>query len=393
MAPGLPGFTIVGLADTALQEARERVRGAIRNSGYEYPPRRITVNLAPGRAAQERSVARSGHSPGHPRRLGAGRRHRSLGGPRRAFAGRRAAPDAGSAADGRGPGAAPRAAESSCRADGLPEARLADGIEVVAAATLAEAAGLLRESRRGRGRAQPPRVELAADVTNESVTSDRDWAGGVDSEPGPDLAEVRGQIEARRAMELALAGGHCLVMVGPPGSGKTLLARTVPGLLAAARRHEARVGHDHRVGVGIRAGDGPGPDQAVPIAPPHHLVCGHGRRGTAPVAGRSHQGARRSPVSRRAARVRSRDARGPASAARGRPGGDLESGQGGRVSVALPADRGHEPVSVRARRGGRRPLPLPTRGRRSVRGPDIGSACETGSTCGCTCRGSIRTTT
>ena len=47
MAPGLPGFTIVGLADTALQEARERVRGAIRNSGYEYPPRRITVNLAP----------------------------------------------------------------------------------------------------------------------------------------------------------------------------------------------------------------------------------------------------------------------------------------------------------------------------------------------------------
>ena len=47
VAPGLPGFTIVGLADTALQEARERVRGAIRNSGYEYPPRRITVNLAP----------------------------------------------------------------------------------------------------------------------------------------------------------------------------------------------------------------------------------------------------------------------------------------------------------------------------------------------------------
>ena len=167
MAPGLPGFTIVGLADTALQEARERVRGAIRNSGYEYPPRRITVNLAPadlrkGGASLDLAIA-LGIMVGSEQVTAAGRwavlGELSLGGELRPV-----------------PGLLPMVAALARRrvrrvivpATGAAEAALAEGVEVVPAATLAEAATLLRASRRGRARAVPPRFELAEDVRFES---------------------------------------------------------------------------------------------------------------------------------------------------------------------------------------------------------------------------------
>jgi magnesium chelatase family protein len=237
VAPGLPGFTIVGLADTALQEARERVRGAIRNSGYEYPPRRITVNLAPA------DMRKSGASLDLAMALGilvgseqvraSGRwavlGELSLGGELRPV-----------------PGLLPMVAALARRhvrrvlvpVEGADESRLVGGIDVVPAATLAEAALLVRESSRGRARNRPPRVEMAAEVGDEPETPK---AGIGRENAGPDLADVRGQLEARRALELALAGGHCMVMVGPPGSGKTLLARTVPGLLPPLDDEEARV--------------------------------------------------------------------------------------------------------------------------------------------------------
>jgi len=268
VAPGLPGFTIVGLADTALQEARERVRGAIRNSGYEYPPRRITVNLAPAElrksgASLDLAIA-LGILVGSEQVKADGRwavlGELSLGGELR-----------------RVPGLLPMVVALAGRrvrriivpADGLVEARLATGVDVVGAETLSEAATLLRENRRGGARNRPPRVELA-----ESLADRDDPAAGLAHRQGinggPDLEEVRGQLEARRGMEIALAGGHCLVMIGPPGSGKTLLARTVPSLLPPLGDDEARMATI----IASVAGTDPvrGLIRKRPFRSPHHTI-------------------------------------------------------------------------------------------------------------------------
>lgn len=266
VAPGLPGLTIVGLADTALQEARERVRGAIRNSGYEYPPRRITVNLAPAdlrKAGASLDLAIAlGILVGSEQVSAMGRwavlGELSLGGELRPV-----------------PGLLPMVAALARRrvrrvvvpADGEEEARLADGIEVVPASTLTQAAALLRERRGGGSRKRPPRVELADELRCETEGS---ASGGPVAQPGPDLAEVRGQMEARRGLELALAGGHCLLMIGPPGSGKTLLARTVPSLLPPLSDDEARVA------TIIASVSGSAPVRGLirqrPFRSPHHTI-------------------------------------------------------------------------------------------------------------------------
>ncbi len=276
VAPGLPGFTIVGLADTALQEARERVRGAIRNSGYEYPPRRITVNLAPadlrkGGASLDLAIA-LGILVGSEQVKAAGRwavlGELSLGGDLR-----------------RVPGLLPMVSALSRRGlkrvivpmDGADEAQLAEGIAVLPAATLASAAALLRDSRRGRARVQPPRVELTGDGTREDPAGGEDLSSGgpslsagLSSVDVPDLAEVRGQLEARRALELALAGGHCLLLVGPPGSGKTLLARTIPALLPPLDASEAHIA----TVITSVAGSAPlrGLVRTRPFRAPHHTT-------------------------------------------------------------------------------------------------------------------------
>jgi magnesium chelatase family protein len=290
VAPGLPGFTMVGLADTALQESRERVRGAIRNSGLSFPPRRITVNLAPadlrkGGASLDLGIAvailvgsEQVRTSGRWAFIG----ELSLGGDVRAV-----------------PGILPMVAALGRRgvrrvvvpASAVEEARLAGGIECLAADTLRDVLEILRLAGSRHGRAigpAPARVELATGPSDvvAGVGGPGGWAGGADGRPPsvvpevPDLTEVRGQALGRRALEIALAGGHGLVLVGPPGSGKTLLARTIPGLLPPLDDREARVAS----AIASAAGDGPlsGLVRQRPFRAPHHTISYAGMVGGGP---------------------------------------------------------------------------------------------------------------
>jgi magnesium chelatase family protein len=265
VAPGLPGFTIVGLADVALQEARERVRGALRNAGFVHPPRRITVNLAPADlrkagASLDLAIAVGillGSDQVRPAR---GRLalvgELSLGGEVRSV-----------------PGILPMVAALARRglrravvpAGALDEARLVAGIEVLPVTTLAEAVDIVRSPRSRRSPASPARIDAAGGELDgvRSLTALPDRVV-------PDLGEVRGQLEARRGLEIALAGSHGLLLVGPPGTGKTLLARTIPGLLPPLDDQAALAA------TVVASASGEGPVRTLvrrpPFRTPHHTI-------------------------------------------------------------------------------------------------------------------------
>ncbi len=221
---GLPGFSIVGLPDTAVQEARERVRSGLANQVFAVPPRRIVANLAPA------DLRKAGPQYDLPIALailaGSGQLDPA------ALAGVGAAGEL--ALDGRlrpVPGVlamAEHAAAAGWRRLVVPaanaaEAALVSGLEVVGAATLREAVDVLE----GRVDPAPPAVDAAALLRDAERPA------------GPDLADVRGQPMGRRALEVAAAGGHSLLMVGPPGGGKTMLARRLPGILPPLELDEA----------------------------------------------------------------------------------------------------------------------------------------------------------
>jgi magnesium chelatase family protein len=249
---GLPCFTMVGLPDASVRESRDRVKSAIRNSGFEFPPHRVTVNLAPA------DVRKAGAAFDLPIALGILAAQGNV--ERREIndvliLGELSLDGSIHAARGVLPivAAARRAGMTSVLLPALNagEAAIVTGVRVLAVSSLAEAVDALNH----------PSTVVAA----------------VPAAPPPpptasaDLKDVRGQLLARRALEVASAGGHNLLLVGPPGAGKTMMARRVAGILPALTFDEAlEVTSVHSVAGLLPAGTGLVTER--PFRAPHHTI-------------------------------------------------------------------------------------------------------------------------
>jgi len=218
---GMPSFNLVGLPDTEVREARDRVRSALLISRFEFPLRRITVNLAPA------DLPKEGGRFDLPIALGILAASRQI--PARALEGQEFCGELsldGSLRGIRGALAASLAARRAGRALFVPrvnadEAALARGVTILPADSLLAIYAHLA----GQSLIQPHVVSATVGAAGEDDT--------------PDLLDVRGQFQARRALEVAAAGAHSLLFYGPPGTGKSMLARRLPGLLPPLDEDEA----------------------------------------------------------------------------------------------------------------------------------------------------------
>jgi len=261
LAPGLPSFTMVGLADTEVRESRERVRAALLSSGYEFPAGRVTVNLAPADLPKE-----SGRfdlpiaigvllASGQIAMPALARRKSGNGMPplaRWVLAGELSlsgalVPVAGALAialsvSRRQPGADLMLPAASARL-----AARVPGLNIYGAATLQDVVAQLEEKADLKVAATPDDAPVPAPLC---------------------LSDVRGQYSARRALEVAAGGGHNLLMLGPPGSGKSMLAQRLPGLLPPLRDDEAL---EAAAIASLRTGPPP-PFGLRPFRAPHHSI-------------------------------------------------------------------------------------------------------------------------
>jgi magnesium chelatase family protein len=260
---GLPATQLVGLADAAVRESRERIRAAVKHCGFELPPRAVTVNLAPA------DLRKEGNHLDLAIALGLLAAHGHL--PETALTGRLVCGELG--LDGAlrtvrgGLAIAELAARRGIREVLLPPATAAEAaalgeVPVLAVGNLAEAVEHLL------GRLPLPRAQPGQCAPDTARTAD--------------LADVRGQFLARRALEIAAAGGHNLILIGPPGAGKTMLARRLPGLLPPLARAESIA----VTKIASLVSEEP-PDGLIdrrPFRAPHHTVSLPGLLGGGPLA-------------------------------------------------------------------------------------------------------------
>lgn len=258
LSNGLPAFDVVGLPDAAVKEARNRVRSAVKNCGFTFPVSRITVNLAP---ADRRKAGTVYDLPILVGILAAGGQL-PVPAPKAAFVGELSLAGTLRPVTGMLPMAlaAQRAGITTLYvpADSAAEATLATGLTIYPVECVEQLVAHLR----GETLLTPALPWIPAAVLREEL----------------DFADVKGQDQVKRALEIAAAGGHNLAMVGPPGSGKSMLARRLPSILPNLSEREALEATEIHSVMGLTSSDEPMVTRP-PFRSPHHSISAMGMAG------------------------------------------------------------------------------------------------------------------